>query len=117
MVKELGIICVVVSAEANKVVKIRCEKLKIDCIHGCEDKLNEVKRILKNNDLSPENAVFVGNDVGDYECMKYVGIPIAVADAYPQIKEISRVLTKCEGGKGAVREVCEMISRAILNNE
>ncbi len=106
-VQQLGIACMVISAEINQVVSRRCEKLKIDCIQGCDNKLEVLAGILAKKGLAPEQAAFVGNDVSDIECMMHVGVPIAVCDAYPQVREVARFITTCKGGEGAVREVCD----------
>ena len=111
-IKGLGIECSVISAETNPVVTRRCEKLNIDCVQGVGNKKPELQRILTDLGLSPENAAFVGNDVGDIECMSYVGVPIAVSDAYPEVKTVAKLTTGRKGGLGAVREVCDWIVEA-----
>lgn len=59
-------------------------------------------------------VVYVGNDLNDLECMAAVGIPIAVADAHPDIKRTAKYVTSERGGSGAVREVCELIASEVL---
>jgi len=110
--KKAGVDCMVVSSEPNPVVSIRCQKLNIDCIQGVRDKLTRIKQILVEKKIAAHECVFVGNDDGDLEAMRYVGIPVAVADAYPHVKEAAKIVLTRDGGKGAVREICEMIVRA-----
>ncbi len=107
--KEKGVEILVLSTEANQVVRARCQKLNIDCIHGCDDKLAALKQIVAKRSLSLEQVAYVGNDVNDLACMSYVGIPIAVGDAVPKIKNIAQIITTNRGGYGAVREVCDLI--------
>jgi len=109
MLLNKGIAAIVISKEVNKVVKARCEKLKIPCIHGVDDKISILKKELKNRGLQPEDVCYIGNDVNDIECMKYVGIGVAVNDAYPSVKKVADVVTKKNGGEGAVREVIDDI--------
>ena len=111
--KEKGIEILVLSTELNQVVRARCQKLGIDCIHGCDDKLAALKQILAERSLERENVAYIGHDVNDLACMSYVGIPIAVADAVPEIKNVARIITKNRGGYGAVREFADLILKAL----
>ena len=107
--KEAGIEILVLSTETNKVVSARCQKLDIGCIHGCDDKLSALEEIVRQRSVRLEEVAYVGNDVNDLACMSHVGMPIAVADAVPEIKNLSRIVTCCPGGYGAVREVADLI--------
>ncbi|MGK7872271.1 MAG: SIS domain-containing protein [Xenococcaceae cyanobacterium] len=111
--KEKGIEILVLSTETNQVVRTRCQKLGIDCIHGCDDKLAALKQIVGERSLELENVAYIGNDVNDLACMSYVGIPIAVADAVPEIKNVARIITTNRGGYGAVREFADLILKAL----
>lgn len=104
-----GIDAIVISKEVNKVVKARCEKLKIPCIHGVDDKISILKKELNKRVLKPEDVCYIGNDVNDIECMKYVGLGVTVNDAYPEVKKVAQVVTKKNGGEGAVREIIDNI--------
>ena len=114
--KEKGIKIMVLSTEPNKVVQARCNKLGIDCIHGCNDKLAALKKIATQLSLTLEQVAYVGNDVNDLACMSNVGMPIAVSDAVPKIKDVAQIVTTNRGGYGAVREVCDLIMEALANN-
>jgi N-acylneuraminate cytidylyltransferase len=54
----------------------------------------------------------VGNDVNDLECLRWVGVPIAVADAQPEVLAAVKWVTSKPGGRGAVREVTDEILAA-----
>jgi len=54
----------------------------------------------------------VGNDVNDLSCLRAVGLPIVVADAHPDVVSYALYQTKAKGGRGAVREVCDLIERS-----
>jgi N-acylneuraminate cytidylyltransferase len=107
--KEAGVRVVILSTETNPVVTARCRKLGVPCIQGCEDKLGALQDIARQSELSPEQIVYVGNDVNDLSCLHWVGIPIAVADAVAEVRAISRLVTSRRGGQGAVREVADWI--------
>jgi YrbI family 3-deoxy-D-manno-octulosonate 8-phosphate phosphatase len=112
MLKDAGLAMLVLSKEQNPVVAARCKKLKVECIQGIDDKLARLTAILAERNLDASNVAYVGNDLNDVECMSNVGVPIAVADAYPQVLKVARLATTRNGGHGAVREVCDWILRA-----
>jgi 3-deoxy-D-manno-octulosonate 8-phosphate phosphatase (KDO 8-P phosphatase) len=111
LLRKIGIHTFIVSTEKNPVVQVRAKKLKIDCVHGCENKHQSLKDILERLDITLEQTAFVGNDTNDLTCLKAVGLPVAVADAYPQAIEVAKHVLKTRGGHGAVREFCELIYR------
>ncbi len=110
--KSIGVDCVVVSSEKNPVVGVRMKKLGIECHSGAECKQDVVKRLLKERRLTPADAAFVGNDLPDIICMRFLGVGIAVCDAYPEVRAVARLVTSCRGGYGAVREICDWIIEA-----
>jgi N-acylneuraminate cytidylyltransferase len=106
-IKQSGIHVIVLSKEKNPVVAARCRKLGIECIQGCDEKLGVLIKKAEGRNLKPEEIGYVGNDINDLECMKWVGLPIAVADSVPEIRSVSKWITSKPGGHGAVREVCD----------
>ena len=104
-----GVEVVVLSKEPNPVVGARCRKLKIPCIQGCDDKLPALQKLAAERKLGPDQVAYVGNDLNDLECLGWVGNPIAVSDALPEVKAVSHRVTRALGGHGAVREVCDAI--------
>jgi len=109
MLKKKGIEVFVISKEKNKVIQARCDKLKIDCWHGIDDKITLFKKEVGKRGVSLENVCFIGNDINDLECIEIAGIGVAVADSYPQVLEIANYITKAKGGHGAIREICDLI--------
>ena len=110
--KKAGLDIIVLSTETNPVVAARCQKLGIECVQGCEDKLPALQAIVQRRSLRPHQVAYVGNDVNDLACMRWVGVSIAVADALPEVRAASRSVTTCRGGHGAVREVTEWLMAA-----
>lgn len=110
--KKAGVEVVVISMEPNPVVSARCRKLKIDCIQNCEDKLKALRQIATARGLKPRDIAFVGNDLNDLDCLRWVGLPIAVADAEPEVLHAAAYVTQKAGGRGAVREIAENILKA-----
>ena len=110
--KERGIEVIVLSSETNRVVRVRCEKLDIQFVQGTDQKLKNLREFASGRELAAGEIAFVGNDVNDLECMNWVGLSIAVADAEPPVIEIAMLKTERLGGYGAVREVAELIIEA-----
>lgn len=105
--------CLVISTEKNHVVLSRCKKMGIPCYHGVCNKKDVLIQWIQKNNISAANVVYVGNDINDLECMKVVGCPVAVADCHPDILPVARIVLERNGGRGAVREICDLI---IKNN-
>jgi YrbI family 3-deoxy-D-manno-octulosonate 8-phosphate phosphatase len=109
MLKTTGVEVVVISKEKNPVVAARCRKLGVECLQGCDDKLQALQLKTENRKLKVADIAYVGNDLNDLECLRWVGLPIAVADAIPDAKAAARWVTLKAGGRGAVREVCDAL--------
>jgi 3-deoxy-D-manno-octulosonate 8-phosphate phosphatase (KDO 8-P phosphatase) len=101
----------VLSMEENPVVSARCRKLAIECWQGRADKGTALDQLLEQHGVAPQNVAFVGNDVNDVPCLNRVGLPIVVADAHPDVLSYAKLRTRCHGGQGAVREVCDIIAQ------
>jgi len=115
--KEAGFDVWVLSTETNPVVAARCRKLKIEAIHGCDDKPTTLQRLARERNLRPEQIAYVGNDLNDLACMRWVGWPIAVADAVPEVRALAKWVTRLPGGCGAVREVADRLVSSRLNTD
>lgn len=107
--ESLGLECMILSTEKNPVVVQRSKKLQIECISGCDDKLSSLTEQLQRRRLSLKQTAFVGNDINDLSCLEAVGCPIVVGDAHPEVLEKGCYRTRAHGGRGAVREVCDLI--------
>ena len=112
MLKAAGVEVIVISKEKNPVVAVRCRKLGVECIQGCDHKLAALRQRSEDRGLKPVEIGYVGNDVNDLECLRWVGLPIAVCDAAPEVLEVARWVTAKCGGRGAVREICDAILAA-----
>jgi len=107
--RSIGIQPMILSTEVNSVVAVRANKLKTACRQGVEDKASILLEICVEQGIDPAQVAFVGNDINDIPAFKSVGLPIAVADAYPEVFPHVLYRTIRAGGYGAVREVCDLI--------
>jgi N-acylneuraminate cytidylyltransferase len=108
-VREAGVQVLVISTEENPVVAARCRKLQIEALHGCADKLLALQEIARQRNLGASEIAYIGNDVNDLDCLRWVGAAFVVADSVPAVRAVARHVTRAPGGHGAVREVCDMI--------
>ena len=99
--RSIGVHILIISTELNPVVTVRAQKLKIPCA--------AIVEACKELDIDPAHTMFVGNDINDIPALNTVGIPVAVADAYPETYSHIVYQTDKPGGYGAVREVCDLI--------
>ena len=81
-------------------------------ILGADMKLQFFEEWLKNTGLKPEEVVYAGDDIPDYEAMRHAGLSVAPADAAPEIKEIAKYISPLNGGQGVGREIIEQVMKA-----
>jgi YrbI family 3-deoxy-D-manno-octulosonate 8-phosphate phosphatase len=60
-----------------------------------------------------DQVAFVGNDINDQTCLNHVGLPIVVKDAHPDVVSMALYQTNHPGGRGAVREVCDLFDQVL----
>ena len=107
--RKAGVPVLVCSTEVVPIVAARCRKLNVPCVHGLEGKESALRDWFRDEGVDPAGAVFLGNDVNDLGCFDLVGCPVAVADAHPVAARAARFLTRAPGGRGAARELCDLI--------
>ncbi len=76
---------------------------------GEKDKLPAYASILAELDVSPDRVAVIGDDLPDLPLMDNCAFPVAVADAVAEVKAAAAYVTRAPGGRGAVREVIELI--------
>ena len=100
----------IISAGTNDGVKIRLEGLGIKTVYlGAHNKLEIYNDYILANNFKPENVLYMGDDIPDYQVMKLVGLPCCPQDAVAEIKGISKYISHKNGGQGAVRDVIEQV--------
>jgi len=107
--RQAGVAARVLSTEVNPVVSIRCRKLGIECLQGLPEKRTALGNLWAQGLATPDSTAYVGNDINDSGCLAAVGFPIVVADAHEDVVALAALITSAPGGRGAVREVCDLI--------
>jgi len=104
-----------VSARPSAVTEARAAELQIDFLVQQNDKISKigaVEKLLRRTKLDWDAVCFVGDDVVDLGPLKRAGFAVAVGDARPEAKAAAHFVTGAPGGRGAVREVAEMLLKA-----
>jgi len=113
LLKKAGVLTILITARGSKAIRPRAVDMQVEEIfEDIENKGKLLDKISKKYKLNNSQICFVGDDLVDISIMKKVGLSVAVRNACPEIKRISDYITKKEGGKGAVREIAEIILKA-----
>lgn len=111
--KRAGIKTILITAKGSWAIKPRARDMQVDAVfENVSPKTVALDKILKKYKVKAEEMCFVGDDLVDLCLMKRVGLPIAVFNAAPEIKQAASYVTLKLGGRGAVREVAELILKA-----
>jgi 3-deoxy-D-manno-octulosonate 8-phosphate phosphatase, YrbI family len=100
----------IITGRKAKLVEDRCATLGITHLYqGQSDKLTAFNDLLAKLSVAPQDVAYVGDDLIDWPVMAEVGLSIAVADAHPLLLPRADYVTRINGGRGAVREVCDLL--------
>jgi 3-deoxy-D-manno-octulosonate 8-phosphate phosphatase (KDO 8-P phosphatase) len=113
MLLKYGVEVAIITGRTSQVVEHRMANLGITHVYqGKLDKLPAYEELREKLGISPEETAYVGDDVVDLPVMRRVGLAIAVQDAHPLVRQHSHWQTPSTGGRGAARDVCEMLMEA-----
>jgi 3-deoxy-D-manno-octulosonate 8-phosphate phosphatase (KDO 8-P phosphatase) len=115
-IKELqraGVTVAVISGRRSAAVRHRCGELGIrHLIQGAQDKLAAFEGLRTRLKVPHAQCACIGDDVPDLPMMRTVGLSFAVCDAHPSACRAADRRTRLPGGRGAVREVCDLLLQA-----
>ncbi len=113
LVRKSGIKTVILTAKASRVVTKRAKDLKIDKVyHNFHYKIKALEMIRKKFKMNDDAICFVGDDVIDIPVLKRIGLAVSPPNAMIDVKEFAHFITEKPGGRGAVREVCDLLLKA-----
>lgn len=105
-----GIEVAIITGRKAKLLEDRCHTLGISHLfQGQSDKLIAYRQLLSELNLTANEVAYIGDDLIDWPVMEQVGLSVAVADAHPLLLPKADYVTRINGGRGAVREVCDLI--------
>jgi 3-deoxy-D-manno-octulosonate 8-phosphate phosphatase (KDO 8-P phosphatase) len=113
MLQHCGVMIGIITGRSSEVVRIRMRSLGIEHVYqGRREKLPAYEELCRKLGLQDNQVAYVGDDVVDLPIMRRVGLAIAVNDAHPLVIRHAHWQTPHAGGRGAGRDVCEMIMQA-----
>ena len=108
LASKLGYHMAVISGAVVTNITKRLNMLGVmDVCTGVPDKVLKLEEYMKQYGLTPDQIVFMGDDIPDIKVMRKVGVPVCPSDAAEEVKQISVYVSSCPGGRGCVRDVIE----------
>lgn len=113
LVQRAGIQVGIITGRTSPVVDLRAKELGIDILYqGALKKLDSYLDIKQRTGLEDRQIAYMGDDVIDVPVMRRVGFAAAPADALPEVAALADYVARCNGGMGAVRELCDLLLKA-----
>jgi 3-deoxy-D-manno-octulosonate 8-phosphate phosphatase (KDO 8-P phosphatase) len=111
--RRAGLVTGLISGRSSSLVERRAQELELEEVHlGVENKCGRLDEILSRRSLRDSEVCFVGDDLNDLEVLERVGLPAAPADAVAEVRRAALFVTRRAGGRGALREVIDLILEA-----
>ncbi len=113
MLQQSGVAIAIITGRSSPAVAHRMASLGIEHVYqGQQDKLPAFRALLQSLSLTEAQTAYVGDDVVDLPVMRRAGLAVAVQDAHELVKRHAHWITAHDGGRGAARDVCELIMEA-----
>jgi len=113
LLNKVGIKSVIITAKKSRIVKLRARDMKVaKAYQGFIDKTIPFNDIVRRFKVKPEDICFMGDDLIDIPVLKRVGFAVAVPNAVDEVKQSVHHITSKMGGRGAVREICDLILKS-----
>ncbi|MCO5762646.1 MAG: 3-deoxy-manno-octulosonate-8-phosphatase KdsC [Gammaproteobacteria bacterium] len=113
MLRQTGVTLAIITGRSSEVVRIRMTSLGINHLYqGIQDKLMAYEELKQSLNLTDEAIAYVGDDVVDLPVLRRAGLAVAVADAHPLVQRHAHWRTASPGGRGAARDLCELLMEA-----
>ena len=110
LAQRAGIVIGIITGRKAEVVNMRARELGIGEVHqGAIEKIGVYEALLEKYGLQDDEAAFIGDDIVDVGIFKRVELAVAVADCDPAVKPYADMITQAKGGRGAVREVVNLL--------
>lgn len=108
-----GLRLAIITGGRSEAVRTRYVNLGLqDVFMGVSVKISCFENWLEESGLQPEEVIYMGDDIPDYEVMKRCGCPCCPADAAPEIRKIATYISPQRGGEGCARDIIEQVLRA-----
>lgn len=113
MLQSAGVATAIISGRSSQAVERRAAELSIaHVVQGSPDKVADFERLISGLGIEASACSYVGDDLPDLALMRRCGLAVAVANAVDAVKEAAHYVTRAPGGRGAVREFCDLVLAA-----
>lgn len=113
LLKQSGVEMAIITGRTSNIVTKRAENTGVFHFYqGVDDKLEAFNDLVQKTNLKPEQVAFMGDDIVDAPPMLRCGLALTVPIGHRLIKPVAHYVTQAPAGRGAVREVCELIMQA-----
>lgn len=113
LARKLNYPIAIITGAKSETINVRYKSLGVKDIYiGAKIKIEIFDKWLKGMRLEPEEALYMGDDIPDYECMNLAGLPCCPKDAVVDIRSLAKYISPIEGGYGCARDVIEQVLRA-----
>jgi len=110
LAQRAGIVIGIITGRKSEVVNIRARELGIEEVHqGALKKIEVYESILVKYGVHDSEVAYIGDDIVDVDIFKRAGVAVTVSDADPSVRPYVDMITKTEGGRGAVREFINLL--------
>jgi 3-deoxy-D-manno-octulosonate 8-phosphate phosphatase (KDO 8-P phosphatase) len=113
LARRAGLMTALITGRSSEAVRRRARELQVDALlEGQSRKGAALAELMAKLRVKPSRVCYVGDDLPDLPALGLVGLPVAVANAVPEVREAARAQTERRGGEGAAREIIEYILKA-----
>ncbi len=113
MLRASGVELAIITGRTSRCVELRAQNLGIGLLYqGVENKLEIYHQLLVKFNLTDNETSYMGDDVADLAILKRCGLAVGVPNAHTHVKTNCDLITRSAGGRGAVREFCDLVLTA-----
>lgn len=110
LVQQVGVKVIIITGRTSHIVEKRMNALGVDLIYqGREDKGVALREACAQLNLAPEDCLYMGDDWPDLSAFAIAGMKVTVPNGHVEVRRRADLVTQAQGGRGAVREICDMI--------
>lgn len=113
LVQQAGVKVIIITGRTSKIVEKRMNDLGVDLVYqGREDKGTALQEACKLLQLTPQECLYMGDDWPDLSAFSIAGLKVTVPNGHIEVQKRADMTTQAYGGRGAVREVCDLLLQA-----
>lgn len=113
MLQQAGVVCAIITGRNTRLVERRARNLGVvHLLQGREDKLVALRELIGPLGIGLAEVAYAGDDWPDLPAIRAAGFGVAVANAHAEVRAHADYVTRQRGGRGAVRELCDLILQA-----